>query len=922
VPFTGSSVAQLEAQGRELVIREANRIAELEVTRKVFVPATGYFARYLEILNNPTNADITVGVEVAADLDSEATTLVVDQQPDQWIVTDDDADNDRWPSSDPALAHVFAGVGVGVTLAPPLTTVPSASSDTLKYRWQTVTVPAHQRVAVMHFAVQQPSQTAAHASAIRLSQLPPEALADLSAEEIAAIGNFDVPADGVGTVPAIALAQNFNVTGQIFTGENKLIESSTTEVVLRSGNPIYSREAKVTTVSAFNLSMTVADSWTLEATNAPPPPFGGWKTPLQITKPVVAGQTSVTENVVFTGTATITGRVHFTNNSAPATGTIGIVPLMSGLTQIGNLPDGRFKLPVVPTGTYEFIANVNDRIARVPVTVPANASTDVDLRIPARTMVRLQVNNPGGASPASEARIVVSSNTTGAAGNADASGRYDVGNMDEGPFIVYAEEKTTSPSQKKHKASVRHVVRAEDDGVPIDLTVTLKALANLKAIVTRGGQRVQNAKVELRSSEDLDGRFNFAGFTNASGEVLMPDVSAGQFEVRVRDSMERVTLGTGVGVIADSAEGTTIEVPITLSDNPSTVKGTLFGADGQTALRRFSVWVYLFDGGREVGRLQTETGRYELTDVPAPAGGSLTLRAECDGGVPCVVEQTVQIAEGQTVTRDVTLPVNGVTGIVRLSTGTIPQGTGVIVDFSGGESEYSDLEEGTGRYNVWGTPSGVPAGEFTVTASFGAGNRALTIGTVQSTTDVAVVDVVFGKITGTVTYANGGGSVPTPAVFATQTLRPGQVVTYDARITREDGTYEVLGPQPGPITLTASKMLLEASTNVTLPSTLPVAAEVNLELEADGVVMGTLVDTNDALLPGVDVTLSIAGLDRVVKTDDQGRFRFDHVKRVQFTLRASQGTGPEARQVVAGGALSAALPEVTVPLKLLPVVVP
>jgi hypothetical protein len=274
------------------------------------------------------------------------------------------------------------------------------------------------------------------------------------------------------------------------------------------------------------------------------------------------------------------------------------------------------------------------------------------------------------------------------------------------------------------------------------------------------------------------------------------------------------------------------------------------------------------------------------------------------------------------VTRDVTLPVNGVTGIVRTSTGSIVQSADVSVEFSGGEFDYSDLEQGTGRYNIWGTPSGVPAGEFKVTVGLNANTQAVTVGTVQSTTDVAVVDVVFGKVTGTVTYAGGGGPASTPAVFATQTLRPGLVVTYDARVTREDGTYEVLGPQPGPITVTASKMLLEASTNVTLPSTMPVAAEVNLELEADGVVTGTLQDTNDALLIGVDVTLSIAGLDRVVKTDNDGRFRFEHVKRGQFTLHAAQGTGAEARQVTAGGALSDAIPEATVPLKLMPVVVP
>jgi hypothetical protein len=173
-----------------------------------------------------------------------------------------------------------------------------------------------------------------------------------------------------------------------------------------------------------------------------------------------------------------------------------------------------------------------------------------------------------------------------------------------------------------------------------------------------------------------------------------------------------------------------------------------------------------------------------------------------------------------------------------------------------------------------------------------------------------------------VTYAGGTSPVAKPTVFVTQTLRPGFDVTYPARLTRDNGTYEIVGPQPGPMVVTASKMLLEASTNVTLPSTIPVTGEVNLELEADGVVTGTLQDTNDAFLIGVNVRLSIAGMDRVVKTDNDGRFRFEHVKRGQFTLHASQGEGPEARQVTAQGALTDALPEATVPLKLMPVVVP
>ena len=43
-------------------------VAGLNVTRKVFVPTTGYFARYLELLSNPTAQDIAVDVAVESRL--------------------------------------------------------------------------------------------------------------------------------------------------------------------------------------------------------------------------------------------------------------------------------------------------------------------------------------------------------------------------------------------------------------------------------------------------------------------------------------------------------------------------------------------------------------------------------------------------------------------------------------------------------------------------------------------------------------------------------------------------------------------------------------------------------------------------------------------------------------------------------------
>jgi hypothetical protein len=60
-PFAGSPIGTIEDGGREVTMRE-NNLAGLNVTRKVFVPRDGYFARYLETLANPGTEPITVDV--------------------------------------------------------------------------------------------------------------------------------------------------------------------------------------------------------------------------------------------------------------------------------------------------------------------------------------------------------------------------------------------------------------------------------------------------------------------------------------------------------------------------------------------------------------------------------------------------------------------------------------------------------------------------------------------------------------------------------------------------------------------------------------------------------------------------------------------------------------------------------------------
>lgn len=87
----------------------------LEVSRKVFVPTTEDWARYLEILHNPTTSPITAKVWVGGDLGSDSDTVILAtsdgdttfETTDRWLATDDNCDG----CGDPSLAHVFDGDG-------------------------------------------------------------------------------------------------------------------------------------------------------------------------------------------------------------------------------------------------------------------------------------------------------------------------------------------------------------------------------------------------------------------------------------------------------------------------------------------------------------------------------------------------------------------------------------------------------------------------------------------------------------------------------------------------------------------------------------------------------------------------------------------------------------------------------------------
>ena len=173
--YNASGASTLSLAGRQVELPIAV-IGSLRVSRLVYVPAARGWARYVDVVSNPTAADVTTTVRINGNLGSDSATQLITSSSgdtsftpiDRWFTTDD-SDG----SGDPSLGHVVQGMG-GLTS----TTTASLSGDNLDWTFN-VTVPAGGRIAIMTFAIQAMNRAAARAEAERLVDLPDDAIVGL-----------------------------------------------------------------------------------------------------------------------------------------------------------------------------------------------------------------------------------------------------------------------------------------------------------------------------------------------------------------------------------------------------------------------------------------------------------------------------------------------------------------------------------------------------------------------------------------------------------------------------------------------------------------------------------------------------------------------------------------------------------------------
>jgi len=203
------------ADGGRSVVLPAVSIAGLNVSREIFVPATGgNFVRFLNVFTNPTLNPITVDITIGGNLGSNGLTIVTGssdgdnlaEPTDTWFTTDDSNNG----AGDPSLGHVLQGLGASETLD---SITHSFLGTPFNYFYGTLTFPADgvyrvdsffdiftnvtidpgETVSIMLFGIQDSNNANAIAEATSLATLPSVALAGLTQAERSQIINFNVP---------------------------------------------------------------------------------------------------------------------------------------------------------------------------------------------------------------------------------------------------------------------------------------------------------------------------------------------------------------------------------------------------------------------------------------------------------------------------------------------------------------------------------------------------------------------------------------------------------------------------------------------------------------------------------------------------------------------------------------------------------
>jgi hypothetical protein len=197
VMFNQTGGATSDCNGRQIIT--TSTINGVEITRKIYVPGTDGFARWLNIVRNTSGVQTNINLTMLSNLGSDARTKIwatsngdkIATVQDSWITSYEDFVNGS--SRAPRLAHVLQSPNAVI----PVSAVTfSDGNDLPSWSYAFSLAPGHTAV-IWNFAAGLANRQDANHKAAQLAALPPAAIACTTSAEREAPSNV-LP----GTVPS------------------------------------------------------------------------------------------------------------------------------------------------------------------------------------------------------------------------------------------------------------------------------------------------------------------------------------------------------------------------------------------------------------------------------------------------------------------------------------------------------------------------------------------------------------------------------------------------------------------------------------------------------------------------------------------------------------------------------------------------
>ena len=570
-------LASTDATGRNAAVSGTGP-GGLNVLRRAYTPADGYFTRYLEIFSNATAQAITVDVRVRTHLrfmnitrngftatetpavvassTGDAGLEVAGALGDTWVALDDSIDADPFRETNiPDVVSVFRGPGnTAATGARYEPIFDGGGHGRLDIDYGGLVVPSGGTVAIMHFVSQQISRPGAAATGGRLVQLPPEALAGLQVGEIMAIANFDVPADGTSALDPLEL--DGVVTGSVFEGDGETLVNNA-QVRFQSNDPIFGRihEVRSNADGVYAAAATLTNNGRTVIV-----PRAGYE--LNARHPVSdidadpvdgifgAGAQTSLQDLIFGNTGIVFGDVRRPDTTVVSSGTVRIpsAGLLFRTLTSAIAVDGRYAFVGVPAGFYTLIAGLVDPRGTglsqtVGAQVIAGERNEINIVLAPTGGVSGRVLS-GGGIPVPDVRVTIR-------GPGGFQRSVDSGSGGDFSFLDLPEATFTLSAREPHTniESTAIVEVSPEEAAFVDIQLVELGRIEIVADYQGGLGAVVGAPVQVQS-DLLGSGFRSKGTTDIFGRLVVPNVPVGDFVVRVLNPFNNALRATESGTVA------------------------------------------------------------------------------------------------------------------------------------------------------------------------------------------------------------------------------------------------------------------------------------------------------------------------------------------------------------------------------------